>query len=83
VEEEHAIQPMDHVTKCCTQDLFQYISSFAIVQSKGEEVTGWWKKLHSDKLHNLYSSATTEAIKSRERVAWMVTAIPVTGHEGP
>jgi hypothetical protein len=45
-------------------DLFQYISHFAI-QPEGEELTGGWKKLHSDKLHNLYSLATARVIKSR------------------
>jgi hypothetical protein len=27
-----------------------------IFGSKGDEVTGGWRKLHSEKLHNLYSS---------------------------
>jgi hypothetical protein len=34
---------------------------------KREEVTGGWKKLHNDKVHNLYSSQNIKAIKSRVR----------------
>jgi len=37
--------------------------------SETEAVTREWRKLHSEKLHNLYSSPYRRAIKSR-RVTW-------------
>jgi hypothetical protein len=38
-----------------------------IFGSKRDEVTGEWKKLHNEELHNLYSSADTIShIKSRQ-----------------
>jgi hypothetical protein len=37
---------------------------------KGDEVTGGWRKLHNEKLHNLYSSPSIiRMIKSR-RMRW-------------
>jgi hypothetical protein len=41
---------------------------------KRDEVTGGWKKLHNEKLHNLYSSPSiVRTIKtSRMRWAWHV-----------
>jgi hypothetical protein len=37
---------------------------------KRDEVTGGWRKLHNDKLHNLYSSSNIiRQIKSR-RIKW-------------
>jgi hypothetical protein len=37
---------------------------------KGDEVTGGWRKLHNEELHNLYSSPSIiRMIKSR-RVRW-------------
>jgi hypothetical protein len=41
-----------------------------IVGSKRDEITGSWRKLHNDELHNLYSSSyLIRMIKSR-RVRW-------------
>jgi hypothetical protein len=41
---------------------------------KRDEVTGGWKRLHNEKLHNLYSSPNIiKMIKSRRmRLAWYV-----------
>jgi hypothetical protein len=37
-----------------------------IFRTKGEEVTGSWRKLHNEELHNLYSSPNIiKVIKSR------------------
>jgi hypothetical protein len=37
---------------------------------KGDEVTGGWRKLHNEELHNLYSSPSIiRMIKSR-RMSW-------------
>jgi hypothetical protein len=41
-----------------------------IFEPKRDEVTGGWRKLHSEELHNLYSSASViRMIKSR-RMRW-------------
>jgi hypothetical protein len=41
-----------------------------IFGSKGDEVTGDWKELHNEELHNLYSSPSViRMIKSR-RMRW-------------
>jgi hypothetical protein len=38
---------------------------------KGDEVTGGWRKLHNEELHNLYSSPSIiRMIKSR-RIRWV------------
>jgi hypothetical protein len=36
---------------------------------KRDEVTGGWRKLHNEELHNLYSSSIIRMIKSR-RMRW-------------
>jgi hypothetical protein len=42
-----------------------------IFGSKRDEVTGGWRKLHNEELHNLYSSPSiTRMIKSR-RMRWV------------
>jgi hypothetical protein len=33
---------------------------------KRDEVTGKWRKLHNEELHNLYSSPTTDKIEKNE-----------------
>jgi hypothetical protein len=40
-----------------------------IFGSKRDEVTGDWRKLHNEELHNLYSSSIIRAIRSR-KVRW-------------
>jgi hypothetical protein len=41
-----------------------------ILEPKRDEVTGGWRKLHNEELHNLYSSPTIiRMIKSR-RMRW-------------
>jgi hypothetical protein len=40
---------------------------------EGEKMTGAWRKLHNDELHNLYSSPNILMIKSR-KIRW-------AGHE--
>jgi hypothetical protein len=46
-----------------------------IFGTKGDEVTGGWRKLHNEELHNLYSSPSIiRMIKSRRmRWAWHVS----------
>jgi hypothetical protein len=42
-----------------------------IFEPKRDEVTGEWRKLHSEELHNLYSSPDIRQVKSRRmRWAW-------------
>jgi len=40
-----------------------------VVGSKREEVTGGWKRLHEDELHNLYAAPNIRVTKSR-RIRW-------------
>jgi hypothetical protein len=52
-----------------------------IVGPKRDEVTGEWKKLHNEELHNLYSSPNIiRQIKSR-RMRW-AGHVPRMGEEG-
>jgi hypothetical protein len=37
---------------------------------KGDEVTGWWRKLHNDELHDLYSSPSINRIIKSKRMIW-------------
>jgi hypothetical protein len=48
---------------------------------KRDEVTGGWRKLHNEELHNLYSSPTiVRMIKSRRMIrAWHVARMGRTG----
>jgi hypothetical protein len=39
---------------------------------KRDEITGTWRKLHNDELHNLYSSANIIRMIRRMRWAWYV-----------
>jgi hypothetical protein len=53
------------ITGCYTYIIY---NTFAI--PKRDEVTGGWRKLHNEELHNLYSSPSkTRMIKSR-RMRW-------------
>jgi hypothetical protein len=43
-----------------------------IIGQKRDEMTGYWRKLHNEELHNLYSSPNIiRMIKSR-RVRWVL-----------
>jgi hypothetical protein len=53
VEEEHRLR------------VFENRVLRRIFGPKRDEVTGEWKKLHSEELHNLYSSPDIRQIKSR------------------
>jgi hypothetical protein len=37
---------------------------------KRDEVTGGWRKLHNEKLHNLYSSPSIIRIIKSRRIGW-------------
>jgi hypothetical protein len=37
---------------------------------KRNEVTGGWRKLHNEELHNLYSSPSQIRMKKSKRVTW-------------
>jgi hypothetical protein len=37
---------------------------------RGDEVTGDWRKLHNEELHNLYSSPNIIRMIKRRRVRW-------------
>jgi hypothetical protein len=37
---------------------------------KRDEVTGGWRKLHNEELHNLYSSPSTIRIIKSRRIRW-------------
>jgi hypothetical protein len=41
-----------------------------IFGSKGDEVTGGWRKVHNEELHNLYSSPNTIRIIKLRRMIW-------------
>jgi hypothetical protein len=41
-----------------------------IFGSKRDEVTGGWRKLHNEELHNLYSSRNTVRIIKFMRMRW-------------
>jgi hypothetical protein len=46
--------------------LFENMALRGILRSKRNEVTGIWRKLHNEELHNLYSSPSIiRKIKSR------------------
>jgi hypothetical protein len=44
-------------------------TGFTVFGLKRDEVTGGWRKLHNEELHNLYSSNIIIMIKSR-KVGW-------------
>jgi hypothetical protein len=37
---------------------------------KRDEVTGGWRKLHNEELHNLYSSLNTMTMSKPRRIGW-------------
>jgi hypothetical protein len=39
---------------------------------KGDEVTGWWRKLHNEKLRDLYSSSSIIRMIVSRRMRWAV-----------
>jgi hypothetical protein len=41
-----------------------------IFGSKGDEVTGGWRKLHNEELHNLYSSPNVIRMTKSRRMRW-------------
>jgi hypothetical protein len=41
-----------------------------IFEPKGDEVTGGWKKLHNEELHNLHSSLTVIRIIKSRSMRW-------------
>jgi hypothetical protein len=42
-----------------------------IFRPKGDEVTGGWRKLHNEELHNLYSSPSIIRIIKSRRMRWV------------
>jgi hypothetical protein len=42
-----------------------------IFGSKRDEVTGGWRKLHNEELHNLYSSPNIIGVIKSRRMKWM------------
>jgi hypothetical protein len=38
---------------------------------KRDEVTGGWRKLHNEELHNLYSSLSTIRMTKSRRIRWV------------
>jgi hypothetical protein len=49
--------------------VFQNRAFSRIFGSKMDEVTGGWRKLHNDELHNLYSSPSIVTIIKSERMS--------------
>jgi hypothetical protein len=41
-----------------------------IFGSRGDEVTGGWRKLHNEELHNLYSSRSIIRIIKSRKIRW-------------
>jgi hypothetical protein len=42
-----------------------------IFRPKGDEVTGGWRKLYNEELHNLYSSTSIIRIIKLRRMRWV------------
>jgi uncharacterized membrane protein len=43
---------------------------------KREEVTGGWRKLHNEELHNLYSSLNSVRVIKSRRIRWLDNVAP-------
>jgi hypothetical protein len=43
-----------------------------ILGPTGEEITGGWRRLHSEELHNLHTSANIIRVMKPIRMRWMV-----------
>jgi hypothetical protein len=43
---------------------------WGIFGPKKEEVTGWWRKLRNEELHDLYSSPSIIRIMKPKRMGW-------------
>jgi hypothetical protein len=56
--------------KCLNSNLRRHFSSVRIFGPKRGGVTGWWRKLHNEELHNLYSSPSKIRIKKSRRMRW-------------
>jgi hypothetical protein len=41
-----------------------------ILEPKGDEITGEWRKLHYEKLHDLYSSPNIVRVIKSRRIRW-------------
>jgi hypothetical protein len=51
---------------------FLKLSVFRLFGSQRDEVTGGWRKLHNEELHNLYSSPSIVRIIKSRRMRWTV-----------
>jgi hypothetical protein len=54
----------------CRLRLFENRVWRRIFGSKRDEVTGEWRKLHNEELHNLYSSPNIERVIKSRRMRW-------------
>jgi hypothetical protein len=46
------------------------VSERRIFGLKRDEITGGWRKLHNEELHNLYSSPSIISMMKSERMRW-------------
>jgi hypothetical protein len=51
--------------------VFEYRVLRRIFGPKRDEVTGGWRKLHTEELHNLYSSPSITKIIKLRRMRWV------------
>jgi hypothetical protein len=54
---------------------FESMAPRAMFESKREEVTGGWEKLHNEEIHNLYSSRDPVKIITPKRMRWAWHAV--------
>jgi hypothetical protein len=55
----------------CVLRVFENRVLRRIFEPKGDGVTGGWRKLHNEELHNLYSSACIIGIIKSRRMRWV------------